>query len=181
MSLSTEVLLAAVFAVCAVRIQDPVEVAAHWILCTGLMALTIIDVRTFRLPRSIVHVTALLGAPILVMASILSGETDRIASALLGSTGALAAMAGLYWVSGGRLGDGDVRLSPVLGLYLGWKELSLVYSGFLLSFLLGAVAGVIYLAVARRPTSSAIPFGPFLAAGTLVTLVFDVNILEVMK
>jgi leader peptidase (prepilin peptidase) / N-methyltransferase len=89
---------------------------------------------------------------------------------VVGAALALAFMGSLYVVSRGGLGDGDVRLSPLLGAYLGWLGLAYVPVGLFLGFLFGAVVGVAAMAAGRAGRRSAIPFGPFLAAGTVVAV-----------
>jgi len=76
----------------------------------------------------------------------------------------------LYAVSRGGMGDGDVRLSPLLGAYLGWLGLPYVPIGLFLGFLLGSVVGVGAMVIGRAGRKTALPFGPFLAAGTLLTV-----------
>ena len=65
------------------------------------------------------------------------------------------------------MGYGDVRLSGVLGIvlgYLGWGELLLgVYAGFLL----GGIGGVV-LSALRIVERKVYPFGPFMLLGAVV-------------
>ncbi|MFM8857150.1 MAG: prepilin peptidase, partial [Actinomycetota bacterium] len=176
-SLSIELVTSAVFVACALVIDNSLVLLAHWILCTGLISLTVIDIATLRLPRSIIHVTASIGIPILFFASITGDELLRVRTSLIGALCALCAMACLYAASSGRLGDGDVRLSPLLGAFLGWWSLPAVFSGFFLAFLLGSVIGLGMIIAKRSSRSKAIPFGPFLAAGTILTVVFEIDVL----
>ncbi len=67
-------------------------------------------------------------------------------------------------------GDGDVRLSPLLGAYLGWLNPGLVAVGLFLGFFAGAVVGVAMMASGRAGRKTAVPFGPFLALGTIVAV-----------
>lgn len=68
------------------------------------------------------------------------------------------------------IGWGDVKLSGVIGLYLGWFGIGAVLTGIIGGYLLAAVTGI-GLIVARRATrKSQIPFGPFLLASALATL-----------
>src|SRR5439155_19564617 len=67
-------------------------------------------------------------------------------------------------------GFGDVRLSAVLGLFLGWLGLRYVGLGFFLGFFLGAVVGLALLILRRRGRKDHIPFGPFLAAGAVLAV-----------
>ena len=71
------------------------------------------------------------------------------------------------------MGFGDVRLSFVLGLFLGWLGWGDVFGGLFAGFLYGAVIGVVLIAVeVTAAASSTIPFGPFLAAGTMTFVLF---------
>jgi leader peptidase (prepilin peptidase)/N-methyltransferase len=68
------------------------------------------------------------------------------------------------------IGWGDVKLSGVVGLYLGWFGASTVLAGIIGGYLLAALTGI-GLIVARRATrKSQIPFGPFMIAGALAVL-----------
>lgn len=155
--------------------------AAFCLLCLGLVVLTLIDLQTYRLPREISYTTLVLGVPILTLSALVNGESFRIWGLVLGAVGALIAMGTLYLMSRGAMGDGDVRLSPLLGAFLGWLGLRAVVHGFLLSFILGAVAGVLLLILTKADRRTALPFGPFLAAGTLATIVLPPSALSVLS
>lgn len=176
-SLWIELLTSVLFVLFALAIENPLVLTAHWILCTGLIALAVIDIETFRLPRRIIHSTAAVGLPVLLVASVAGDQMFRMRTALLGAVCALCAMGILYAASFGRLGDGDVRLSPLLGAYLGWWGFPEVFSGFFLAFLFGSVIGLAMIIVGRSNRSKAIPFGPFLAAGTILTVLLEIDVL----
>ena len=61
------------------------------------------------------------------------------------------------------MGGGDIKLMFALALYLSWAQL-------LLTLLAGCAAGLVFAALARKKPGAALPFGPFLAAGSLVTV-----------
>ena len=63
------------------------------------------------------------------------------------------------------MGGGDIKLLFALALYLSWAQL-------LLTLLAGCLAGLIFAALARKKSGTAMPFGPFLAAGALVVVCF---------
>ncbi|MDQ1001332.1 leader peptidase (prepilin peptidase)/N-methyltransferase [Neobacillus niacini] len=67
-------------------------------------------------------------------------------------------------VSKGGMGGGDIKLYAVLGFVLGFK---LVLLSFFLSTLFGAVIGGLALLFKVVKRKQPIPFGPFIAAGTL--------------
>lgn len=160
---------------------DRLAGVAFCILSVGLVALTLIDLRTHRLPREISYLTLGLGAPVLVVSTVLSNDWYRLWGMVVGAGSALVVMSLLYWVSRGGLGDGDVRLSPVLGSYLGWIGPHAVIGGFFLSFVLGAIVGVLLLVFTAADRRTAIPFGPFLATGTLLALVLPSPIISILS
>jgi leader peptidase (prepilin peptidase) / N-methyltransferase len=156
------------------------ELVAFCVLAAGLVALTWIDLRSQRLPREITYTTMLIGAPSLAVAAIVDDEAERIWMMALGAAIALAIMATIYAASRGGLGDGDVRLSPLLGLYLGWLNPGIVPVGLFFGFVLGAIAGVLAMAVGRAGRKTALPFGPFLAAGTVLAVFFGQDMIDAL-
>ncbi|MCU1387876.1 MAG: peptidase family protein [Ilumatobacteraceae bacterium] len=165
-----EVVNAGSFLAFAIKFGLSWELGAFCVLAAGLVALSWIDLRTKRLPRQIIYVTAAIGVPLLCIAALLRHEPRRIWMMLLGAACALAFMAIVYVASRGGMGDGDVRLSPLLGAYLGWLNPGFVAAGLFLGFLAGAVVGVVLIAVGRGGRKTAVPFGPFLALGTMAAV-----------
>jgi len=140
------------------------------VLVVALVVLSIIDVRTHRLPRRIIYAAAVTGVPWLVVSAVVHGRSDRLGTMTLGAVGALAVFGVIYAASRGAFGDGDVRLAPLLGAYLGFVDVPHVVVGLFLGFALAAVAGLGLMALGRAGRRTALPFGPFMAAGALITL-----------
>ena len=63
------------------------------------------------------------------------------------------------------MGGGDIKLLFALALYLSWAQM-------LLTLLAGCILGLVFAALARKKSGTAMPFGPFLAAGALVVVCF---------
>jgi leader peptidase (prepilin peptidase)/N-methyltransferase len=78
-------------------------------------------------------------------------------------------------VSRGGMGWGDVKLAALIGLVTGFP---LVFITLLIGVILGGVVAVILLAFKIKKRKEAIPFGPFLAIATIVTLLWGSNILN---
>lgn len=169
-----------VFVLLALRFEALWPLAAHCTLAAALVALTVIDLRTRRLPREITHTALAFGAPLLVIAALVADEPRRIWTALLGAAVATAVMLALHLISRDSLGDGDVRLSPLLGLHLGWWNPGLALVGLFFGFALGAVVGVAMMTVGRAGRRTAIPFGPFLALGALAALFVGQDFVDVV-
>jgi leader peptidase (prepilin peptidase)/N-methyltransferase len=74
------------------------------------------------------------------------------------------------------LGFGDVILSGVMGLYLGWPG---VIAGLLLTIVLGGLVSLVILIVQvtrhKYKAYSAIPYAPFIALATLALLILARN------
>jgi leader peptidase (prepilin peptidase) / N-methyltransferase len=68
------------------------------------------------------------------------------------------------------MGFGDVKLAAVLGIILGWQALLVA---LLLSFLLGAIGGIIMRLLGG---GRLVPFGPYLALGGMLALFFGADL-----
>ncbi|WP_223591151.1 prepilin peptidase [Neobacillus bataviensis] len=78
-------------------------------------------------------------------------------------------------VSKGGMGFGDVKLYALLGLVLGFK---LVLLSFFLSTLYGAVIGGLAQLFKIVEKREPIPFGPFIAAGTLTAYFWGLDLID---
>lgn len=67
------------------------------------------------------------------------------------------------------MGMGDVKYAAAMGLILGFPGTLIA---FYLAFLTGAGISLILISSGKKGLKSTIPFGPFLAGATLLTLVY---------
>lgn len=88
----------------------------------------------------------------------------QLLEALYGAGAMLVIMLLLYFTSRGGMGEGDVKLAPVLGIWLGLEQGLLC---LLLAFVSGGIVGALLLLCRRGKLKQAIPFGPFLCAGAV--------------
>jgi leader peptidase (prepilin peptidase)/N-methyltransferase len=165
-----EMLTAALFAAVGVRFADSWALPAYLLLVASLIAITFIDLEHYIIPNRIVYPTLFAGGALLVGAALLEGESDRITHAAIGGFAAWFALLVVHFIQPRGMGFGDVRLSAVLGMYLGWIDVELVLLGMLLGFLLGAVVGLALVATKVRGRKDAVPFGPFLATGAIIAI-----------
>jgi leader peptidase (prepilin peptidase)/N-methyltransferase len=165
-----ELATSGLFLALAVKFGLSWELGAFCALGAGLIGLSWIDLHTKRLPREIIYVTSAIGVPLLCIGALVRHEPRLIWMMLLGAAIALTFMGLVYVLSKGGMGDGDVRLSPLLGAYLGWLNPGFVAVGLFLGFLLGAVVGVALMAIGKAGRKTAVPFGPFLAVGTVAAI-----------
>jgi prepilin signal peptidase PulO-like enzyme (type II secretory pathway) len=83
----------------------------------------------------------------------------------------LLAVAGSTLFKAEALGFGDVKLAFFMGLLLGWPDTftALFYGAF------AAVVGVVVFAVRNRSLKGTIAYGPYLAVGALVMLLYPLR------
>jgi leader peptidase (prepilin peptidase)/N-methyltransferase len=78
----------------------------------------------------------------------------------------------LWLVYPAGMGLGDVKLSGVLGLYLGWLGWGPVLVGAFSAFVLGGLVGIGVILFAGGGRKSKVPFGPFMLLGTLIGILW---------
>ena len=158
------------FAVMTLRFGlDPVLPAYLYLAAVGL-ALGLIDLDCRRLPDALTLPSYPVAAALLGVAALAGSDSGSLLRALLGG----GLMFGVYFLlcfaHPAGMGFGDVKLSGVLGLYLGWLGWGVLAVGLFLGFLLGGVFGVALIASGRGGRKSKVPFGPFMLGGTLVAV-----------
>ena len=146
------------------------EMVAYSLMIAMCIEQTIIDYATHRLPRGVTFRAAIVGGPLLFLAAINHDDNGRILVMFASFVVTLALFALLTAVSKGGIGGGDVRLAPVLAMFLGWLGASHVYIGLGSGFILGGVAAAGMLATRRASASTRIAFGPFLCIGAVIAL-----------
>ena len=122
------------------------------------------------LPKKIVYPHTILVAALLVLAAAETGAWHSLAIGALCSVGWFVVFFALNFASPRLLGFGDVRLSLVLGLSLGWLGFGYVLVGFFAANVIGAVIGIALIVTKHLDRQSRIPYGVFLAAGCAVAV-----------
>ncbi len=72
------------------------------------------------------------------------------------------------------MGGGDVKLLAMIGAFLGWKS---VFLTIILSSFIGSVVGIVLIAIKGKNLKYAIPFGPFLSLGAVISLFYQNEII----
>jgi leader peptidase (prepilin peptidase)/N-methyltransferase len=107
-----------------------------------------------------------------------SGQWRRLVTALLCGVGAFAFYYAINFIRPGWLGFGDVRLAALLGLALGWMGPWYLFIGFMAANLLGAAVGIGLIVANKARRTTPLPYGVFLAAGSLFALWFGAGIIS---
>ncbi len=161
-----EMLTALLFVVCVWRFGFGWKGFGAMVLTGYLIALSGIDLRTKLLPDQ-------LTLPLLWLGLVAAIENLYIGqkTALLGAIAGYLSLWSVYWVfkqlTGKEgMGHGDFKLLAALGA---WTGLAGVLPTVLISSLVGAVIGSIWLATQGRDKATPIPFGPYLAIAGWIT------------
>jgi leader peptidase (prepilin peptidase)/N-methyltransferase len=166
------------FAAVALRFGTDWALAAYLVLTAALLAISIIDLEHFIVPDRITAPLTVSALALLGLAALAEENGWRYGRALLGGLAFFAFLLLLNLLYPRGMGMGDVKLSFSLGLYLGWLGWGQVFLGGFLAFLLGAVVGVALIATGVKGRKDFVPFGPFLALGTLITVLWGSTILN---
>lgn len=171
---TVELLTGALAVALWLRLGTTLAFAGYFAFAAALVTITFIDLDH----RIIPDVISLPGIAIGLAVSFVSPlvtPVGALAGALVGG-GILLAVAGAYQMIRGQegMGGGDIKLLAMIGAFLGWQS---VFVTLMLASLIGSVIGVGLMLYQRADTRLAIPFGPFLAGGALISLFFGDRIL----
>lgn len=163
----TELVSGALFAGAALRFEQ--ELVAGLMACflALVAALAVIDIRHRIIPNRVVYPALALAAAVILAGWALHGGLDapRAGLGFLLYGGGLLLVA---FVSPAGMGMGDVKLAALIGLVLGALGLAHVGVAAGVGIALGGVGAILALILGRAGRKSAMPFGPFLAAGAVV-------------
>ena len=152
------------------------DFASNLFLFTSLMVIFFIDLKHQLIP----DVITLPGIAVGLAFSLLSKSPSFLDSVIGIISGGglffLVALAGDKIFKKESMGGGDIKLAAMLGAFLGWQKILLVF--FLASFL-GALVGIIFLILSPKVRESRlIPFGPFMAVATAICIFFGNLLVE---
>lgn len=145
-----------------------VESLLYCLLFSALLALSIIDWRTFEIPVGFNIFIALLG-----LVKVLLNYEDWL-NHLIGAVCVSLFLYILYVASKGRaIGGGDIKLMAAAGLFLGWKEIILA---FITGCVLGAIIHVLRMKISKA--EHVLAMGPYLSFGIAFAGLFGKGIIE---
>jgi leader peptidase (prepilin peptidase)/N-methyltransferase len=147
----------------------------YFAFVAALIVITVIDLYHQIIPDAI----SLPGIGVGLLASLLIPQItffNSLIGILLGG-GSLFIVATFYqWLFKREgMGGGDIKLLAMIGAFLGWKAVLLT---ILLSSFIGSVTGILMMVVKGKDFKYAIPFGPFLSLGAVISLFYGQNIIN---
>lgn len=149
---------------------DATEILLGLVFVTTLAVTTLTDLERRIIPNRVLLVATVLGILIAAIGDPSSLPERAIAAA---GAGGLLFTAALAYPRG--MGLGDVKLAAVMGLFLGRG----VVTAMFVALLAGSMVGIgMILQGGAEARKRAIPFGPFLALGGLVGLLWGPQLLD---
>jgi leader peptidase (prepilin peptidase)/N-methyltransferase len=185
---------ALLWAALALRFGLGFQLFATAALCSALLVITLIDVDHWIIPDAITLPGIAIG---LTSSFFLPPRGSMIAGFLhhrlglghlpgfLASVGfwdSLAALllgGGLFYlvavVSRGGMGGGDIKLTAMMGAFLGMRDLGVA---IFIGLIAGSAVGIGLMIAGRKTRKDAIPFGPFLALGGICAVFWGRSLVE---
>jgi leader peptidase (prepilin peptidase)/N-methyltransferase len=148
---------------------------ALFLFCSALVVVTFIDLEHQIIPDEIS-----LGGIVAGFACSFFLPWNGWVSSLLGilaGGGSLLLVATLYQRLTGKdgMGGGDIKLLAMMGAFLGWKSILFI---IFVSSLVGSVVGLTIMAVRKKDSKLAIPFGPYLAAAAVIYIFYGPQLIR---
>jgi leader peptidase (prepilin peptidase)/N-methyltransferase len=145
------------------------QFVVYALLFSALVVVTFIDLSHQIVPDRITLPGMVVGA--VAAATVLpAGLINALIGIFLGG--------GLFYLiailSRGGMGGGDIKLIAMIGAFLGWRDVLLT---IFIAALAGSIVGLYLMIVQGKGRKYAVPFGPFLALGAIVSLCWGPEIL----
>lgn len=161
---------AAVMGAEAARLGPDPVLPAFLALGLALVVLSAVDLERMIIPNRVLYPATGVVAVLLAVGSAADGRWVPLGWAAACGAASVAAFGLVHLVSPRGMGFGDVRLAGLVGMATGWLSPGRAFVTFLAAFVLGSVVGVVVMAVSGQGRRTRVPFGPFLAAGAVLSV-----------
>lgn len=140
----------------------------YCLMASALLALSIIDWRTYEIPVGFNIFIGILGLFRLMM------NYQEWKEYVIGLFAVSLFLEVLFWISGGAaIGGGDIKLMAAAGLLLGWKKI-------VLAFVIGCIVGSVIHLVRMKVSNAGkvLALGPYLSLGILLAALWGDMMIE---
>ena len=166
------------FAACMWRFGFSAEGLAALVFTGLLVAMSGIDLRTTLLPDQLTYPLLWIGLGLATMTLFVSPV-----QAIFGALAGYLSLWSVYWafklLTGKEgMGHGDFKLLAALGA---WCGVGGILSIVLMSSMIGAIVGSLWIGLRGRDRATPIPFGPYLAAAGWVQLMWGPQLLQAYR
>ncbi|HYG57748.1 MAG TPA: A24 family peptidase [Symbiobacteriaceae bacterium] len=142
----------------------------HLIFISVLTTASLVDLHDRIIPNELVLFGLAAGGALLLLAPY---PDKTWLQALIGAGAGFGFMLVLALIAPAGMGLGDVKLAAVIGLFLGFPWVGM---GLVLAFLSGGLLSAVLLIARVVGRKNHIPFGPWLALGAILTILYGARI-----
>lgn len=167
--LAVEIITALLFLASYVKFGLSFELVRTLVFLPVLIVIAFIDLDTNLIPNKLTYPFAVIG--------ILSAAFISPAILLQSSVWALAAAVFLFvtaLIKPGSMGMGDVKMALLMGTFLRVSVAPAMFA----AFVAGSVTGTFLIMTGIKGRKDLIPFGPFLAFGSIAAVFFGQNMID---
>lgn len=150
-----------------------------FVFMSAMIVITFIDLDFQIIPDVITLPGIVIG---LLSASFWLPDPFSLQPSVVGFKNSIAGLflgGGLFYLiaicSRGGMGGGDIKLMAMIGSFMGWKA---VFLTTFIGSLTGSLVGIFLMVFKGKGRKTKIPFGPFLAFGSIITLFFSGEIIK---
>jgi leader peptidase (prepilin peptidase)/N-methyltransferase len=136
---------------------------------TGLLALSVIDAYTHRVPRYVTGLMIVTGVPLIVLDAVWHWDPAELLRGFAGAVALFALYSLIAAVSRGGFGKGDVMLAPSVGLLLAYRGWDVLIRGTVYTFVLAGVVSAVLMATRALDRRDHIAFVPYIAVGAFIS------------
>ena len=151
---------------------------AYLLFIATTVVLVLTDLDHKRIPNRILYPATVVTVVLLTAGAAVDGTLAAVPRALAGGGVYFGLLLLIALAARGGFGMGDVKLSFLLGILLGFQSWAALWSGIFLAFLTGGVVSLLLLITKRKGRKDAIPFGPPLIVGAWIALVWGRQLVE---
>ncbi|GEQ20856.1 prepilin peptidase [Clostridium butyricum] len=136
------------------------------ILISLLIVISMIDYNTQEVYTSTTVFGAIVGVIFILINKFVYGQ--EVMNLLMGGVTGAAIIGAIVYLTKG-MGEGDIEIAGVCGLFIGVKQIILA---LFLAIMLGGAVGVVVILLNLKNIKDKIAFGPFIAIGTLIAILY---------
>ena len=147
----------------------------YTLLSSALIIIAFIDLDEQIIPDEISLPGIVIGFVLSFIVPYISYFNSILGTIVGGGIIFLIALVGLAIFKKEAMGGGDVKLSAMIGAFIGWKYIMI---SLFIGFFIGAIAGILLILLKIRNRDDLVPFGPFIVLGSFITILWGKNILS---
>jgi len=152
-------------------VASPVLAVFYSLMFLFLVVIFVFDIQCMLIPDGVVNSAIVISFLFNLGGNIYWGHwsiSSIFVDGLIAGAGVFLFLGFIHWVTKKKgLGWGDVKVGALMGLVLGVDK---VIVALFLSFVIGAIIGLVLVVINKKEMKSKVPFAPFLVVGTIISM-----------